>query len=259
MMIGKRGEAKSSISTADAASITVRDKDLCRDLIGKISFSEFFFFHMTGRMPTADQTFFLDALLIAIAEHGLTPSVQAARMTLPAAPEAIQGAVAAGILGCGSVVLGTAEFCAALLEKGVARVRAGEDAAQVAQAIARETRGAGGRLPGFGHPLHHPTDPRAERLLALADERKVAGAHVAFLRALKPAVREAWGKDLTMNVSGPIAAILLDLGFPKEAVKGIPLLARTAGIIGHLVEEMRRPIGFLMAHEAEQAIAYDPS
>jgi citrate synthase len=180
-------------------------------------------------------------------------------MTLPAAPEAIQGAVAAGILGCGSVVLGTAEFCAELLQKGVARVRAGEDEAQVAAAIARETRQAGGRLPGFGHPVHHPLDPRAERLLALADERKVAGAHVSFLRALKPAVREAWGKDLTMNVSGPIAAILLDLDFPKESVKGIPLLARTAGIIGHLVEEMRRPIGFLMSHRAEEAIQYDPS
>jgi citrate synthase len=258
MMIGKKGEAKSSISTADAASITVRGKDLCRDLIGTMSFSEFFFFHLTGRAPSADQAFFLDALLVTIAEHGLTPSVQAARATLAAGPEAMQGAVAAGILGCGSVVLGTAEYCADLLEKGVARVKAGEDPAQAAVAMAREVREAGGKLPGFGHPIHHPVDPRTVRLLELADARKIAGPHVAFLRVLAPAVRDVWGKALTMNVSGPIAAILLDLGFPKAAVKGIPLLARTAGIIGHLVEETRRPIGFLMAHHAEEAISYDP-
>lgn len=111
-------------------------------------------------------------------------------------------------------------------------------------------------MPGFGHPVHHPVDPRSERILALADARGVAGAHVDLLRRLKPAVDAVWGKPLPLNVSGPIAAVLLDLDFPEAMVKAIPLLARTAGILGHLAEEQERPIGFLMAHHAEQAIAY---
>lgn len=259
MMIGKPGEARSAISTADAASITVRGEDLCEDLIGQVSFTEFFFLHVTGRRPTADQRFFLDALLVCIAEHGLTPTVQAARMTLAAGPDAFQAAVAAGILGCGTVVLGTAELCAALLGDLVRQAGNADAESRAALALARATeiRAAGGRLPGFGHPLHRPVDPRAERLIGLARARGVAGPHLDMLLHLKPAAEQAWGKPLVMNVSGPIAAILLDLDFPEAAVKGIPVLARTAGIIGHLAEEKERPIGFYLAAKAEEAITYD--
>ncbi|HET6469847.1 MAG TPA: citryl-CoA lyase [Geminicoccaceae bacterium] len=257
MLIGKAGPAVTSICTADAAGITVRGRDLCGELMGRLGFTDYFFLLVTGREPSAEQRFFLDLLLVAIAEHGLTPSAQAARMTLAAAPESLQGAVAAGILGCGSVVLGTAEACGRLLAQARARVLAGGDPDAIVAETAAEIRGRRGMMPGFGHPLHKPVDPRAERILALADERRVAGPHVDLARRMVPAVARAWGRPLPMNVSMPIAAVLLDLEFPAAIIKAIPLLARTAGLLAHLAEEQERPIGFLMAAQGEAAIGYD--
>lgn len=256
MMIGKPGAARTAISTADPRSITIRGYDLASELIGAVSFTEFFFLHVTGKRPTENQRFFLDALLVTIAEHGLTPTAQVARMTLAAAPDALQGAVAAGILGCGSVVLGTAEFCAALLRQAAARTagKPVDEQDRTVLAMTREIKERGERLPGFGHPLHKPVDPRTERLLELADQRGASGVHVDLLRRFARAAATVWGKPLVLNVSGPIAAILLDLDFPEAAIKGIPILARTAGIIGHLAEERETPIGFLLASKAEEAI-----
>jgi len=256
MMIGKPGAGRTAISTADERSITVRGHDLASELIGAVSFTEFFFLHVTGKRPSENQRFFLDALLVAIAEHGLTPTVQTARMTLAAAPDALQGAVAAGILGCGTVVLGTSELCAALLREAAARVAGKPESERdaIVTALTRAVKERGERLPGFGHPLHKPVDPRSERLLALAEKRGAAGLHIDLLRRFARAAAAVWGKPLVMNVSGPIAAILLDLDFPDSAIKGIPILARTAGIIGHLAEERELPMGFYLAAKAEEAI-----
>jgi citrate synthase len=256
MMIGKAGAAESSICTADASSIEVRGRDLCNDLMGHVGFTEFFFLLLTGRMPDARQREFLDLLLVAIAEHGLTPTAQAARMTLAADPSCLQAAVAAGILGCGTVVLGTSELCGKLLDEARRRVLAGEDADAVTDAIAAGIRARREKMPGFGHPLHHPVDPRTERILTLAAERGVAGPHVDLARRFRRSVETAWGRPMPMNVSMPIAAVMLDLEFPAPMIKAIPILARTAGLLGHLAEEQVRPIGFLMAHHAENAIAY---
>ncbi len=257
MLIGKRGNATSAICTADADSITIRKRDLCGDLMGRMSFTEYFYLLVTGREPSEDQRYFLDVLLVAIAEHGLTPTAVAARMTYDADPQSLQSAVAAGILGCGSVVLGTSELCGKVLVEAQARVAAGEDPEAVATSIARDTRAGGGKMPGFGHPLHRPVDPRAQRIMQLAEERGVAGPHLALARAFEAAVAEAWGKPLPMNVSMPTAAVLLDLGFPSSIIKAIPLLARTAGVLAHLAEEQESQIGFLMASHAEEAISYE--
>ena len=192
---------------------------------------------------------------MAIAEHGMMPTNVAARMTLAADPGALQGAVAAGILGAGPVLLGTAEECAKLL--AAARERGG-DPAEAGRAVAAGIRAGGGKVPGFGHPVHKPLDPRAERILALADERGVAGEHVALARALRDGVEAAWGRPLVMNVSMPIAAVLLDLGFDARTVKAIPILARTASLLAHLAEERDEPIGFAMAAAAEHAVTYRP-
>ena len=150
------------------------------------------------------------------------PSNVAARMTLAADPESLHGAVAAGILGCGPVVLGTSESCARLLAEAQEHVAAGEEPAAVADRIARTVHGAGGKVPGFGHPVHRPVDPRAERILELADERAVSGPHVLLARCLRDSVAATWGKPLPLNVSMPIAAVMLDLGFSIDAVKAIP-------------------------------------
>jgi citrate synthase len=250
MPIGKSGRGVSGISQAYPDRVEVRGRDLTADVMGRLTFTQFFHLLMRGEEPTEEQTFFLDLLLVSIAEHGMMPTNVAARMTLAADPDALQAAVAAGILGAGSVVLGTSEQCARLLAAGVA-----DDTDP--RELARSLRGAGEKAPGFGHPVHRPTDPRAERILELADERGVSGPHVAFARSLRDAVAQEWGKELPMNVSMAIAAVLLDLGYLPATAKAIPILARTAGLLAHLAEEQEQPLGFLMAGKAEEAIEYE--
>jgi citrate synthase len=259
MQIGKAGRPVSHVSQAYPDRVEVRGRDLCGDLMGRLSFTEYFHLLLTGEEPTEDQRDFLDLLLVAIAEHGMMPTNVAARMTLAADPGSLQGAVAAGILGCGPVILGTSEECARLLEQAQARVAGGEAPESVAADVARVVHAAGGKLPGFGHPVHRPLDPRAERILELADERGVSGPHVLLARRIRDAAAEAWGKPLTMNVSMPIAAVMLDLGFSSATVKAVPILARTAGLLAHLAEEQEHPVGFLMAARAEEAIEYEPT
>jgi citrate synthase len=259
MQIGSPGQRVSHISEAHADRVEVRGRDLTSDLMGRLTFTEYFHLLLTGTEPTDDQRFFLDLLLVAIAEHGMMPTNVAARMTLAADPGSLQGAVAAGILGCGPVILGTAEECALVLERTRAQLeRSGGDAKTVAAETARAVRASGQKMPGFGHPIHRPVDPRAERILELADARGVSGRHVELARELRGAVARAWGRPLTMNVSMPIAAVMLDLGFAAAAVKAVPILARTAGLLAHLAEEQELPVGFLMAAAAEEAVDYDP-
>jgi citrate synthase len=251
MPIGKAGDPVSHISQAYPDRVEVRGRSLTEQVMGSLTFTEYFHLLLTGEEPTEDQRFFLDLLLVAIAEHGMMPTNVAARMTLDADPGSLQGAVAAGILGAGPVILGTADECARLLATGVSD-------GVPAREIVKGVHDAGGRLPGFGHPLHRPLDPRAERVLELADERGVSGPHVALARLVRNAAAEVWGRPLTMNVSMPIAAVMLDLGFAASAVKAVPILARTASILAHLAEEQQNPIGFLMAGAAEDAIRYEP-
>ncbi len=257
MQIGKAGAPVSHISQAYPDRVEVRGRDLCGDLMGSLSFTEYFHLLLTGREPTDDQRFFLDLLLVAIAEHGMMPTNIAARMTLAADPGSLQGAVAAGILGCGPVILGTSESCARLLEEAQEKVASGDAPAAVAGDTARAVHASGGKVPGFGHPVHRPLDPRAERILELADVRGVSGPHVLLARCVRDSVAKAWGKPLTMNVAMPTAAVMLDLGFSSATVKAVPILARTAGLLAHLAEEQQHPLGFLMAGRAEEAIKYE--
>jgi citrate synthase len=258
MPIGNSATPVSRISQVYSDRVEVRGRDLTGDLMGRLTFTECFHLLLTGREPTDDERYFLDLLLVAIAEHGMMPTNVAARMTLAADPGSLQGAVAAGILGAGPMILGTSEACARLLERGQVRVAAGGEPAEVAAEIAREIHASGERMPGFGHPVHRPLDPRAERILELADARGLSGPHLLLARFLRDAVAEAWGKPLTMNVAMPSAAVMLDLGFPSATVKAIPILARTAGLLAHLAEEREQPLGSLMAGAAEEAIQYEP-
>jgi citrate synthase len=251
-------EHSTEISEAYPDRVEVRGRDLTNELMGHTSFSEYFHLLLTGREPTDEQRFFLDLLLVSIAEHGLMPSNVAARMTLAADPGSLQGAVAAGILGAGPVVLGSSEECARLLVAGRERVEAGNEPAAAALTLVQNIHATGGKVPGFGHPLHRPVDPRAERILELADEHSVSGAHVQLARRMREAVAETFGKPLPMNVAMPIAAVWLDLGYPPASVKTLPILARTASLLAHLVEEQERPLGFQLAASAERAVEYRP-
>jgi citrate synthase len=175
-------------------------------------------------------------------------------MTYDADPAALQGAIAAGVLGCGTVILGAADLCRRLIEDVCARAQSGESIDEAARLVAREHREARKALPGYGHPLHKPIDPRAERMIALACERGVAGRSVEAALAFAKAAAEIWAKPLPMNVSMSIAATLRDVDVPAGLIRAVPILARTAGLIAHCIEEAEAPIGFLMASKGEEAI-----
>jgi citrate synthase len=257
LKIGRQDQRSSAISTSNPATIVVRGRDLTQELIGHIGFSEHFWLLVTGALPSPAQRRVLDATLVAIAEHGLVPSVQVSRMTLAAAPEALQGAVAAGILGCGSVVLGSSEAAGRLFAEIAARAPKSTSLETAVTEVVGEYRDSKRALPGYGHPLHRGVDPRARRLIEVATEAGVGAAHVEIALAVERLLPDLIGRSLTLNVSGAIPAVLLDSGYPLLALKGVPLLARTAGLIAHLLEEMQRPIGFVMSHAAATAIDYD--
>ena len=190
----------------------------------------------------------LDAVLVSLADHGLTPTVLAARLTHTGAPESLQGAMAAGLLGAGSVFLGVVEDTVRFLD-GI-----GED---VEGAVAREIE-AGKRIPGLGHPVHKVEDPRTPRIYAIAEETGLAGSYLARLREVAAAHARQTGRELPINGAGVAGAALADLGFPAALLRGFALLARTAGLLGHLAEELQSPIGMRLYREVDERAKYDP-
>lgn len=233
--------------------------DLCDEIIGKLDFTSYFWLLVTGTMPDGKQKILADSVLCAIAEHGLVPSAVATRMTFAAAPEAFHGAVAAGLLGCGSVVLGSAEvagkFYAECIADAEARGIGFEEAAKEGITRLRAEKRA---IPGFGHPQHTGGDPRAHRLIAIAKEQGTTGKHLKMLHAIENVLPDTIGRSLPINVNGAIPVVMLDAGFPLAALKGISLLARTASLIAHLQEESENPIGFIMSGAAASKIDFEP-
>ncbi len=256
MAFSAKSPPVTAIAQAHTDRIEVHGRDLCEDLIGSSSFTSYFLFLLTGEQPSDMLVKVADATLVAIAEHGLVPSVVAARMTYAAAPDAIQGAVSAGLLGCGTVILGASETAGRLLDDVLARAGEGGDLEGAAREILQDMKAARQSLPGFGHPLHRNGDPRADKLLSLAAQWGVAGRYVAALQAIQRSVRHVYGRDLVLNVSGAIPAVLLDAGYPLGALRGIPLLARTGSLVAHLLEEAGQPTGFAMADAAAGAVNY---
>ncbi len=241
-----------SIAISAPDDILVRGKSLCADLIGKLSFTDMMCFQILGRMPSPAQTALVDACLIALMEHGLTPSVLAARLVYSSAPEALQGAVAAGLLGVGSRFVGTAEGCAALLDRMIAAT----DPAAEATRIVDEHRAARQTLPGFGHNIHVPDDPRTPRLFALARQHGVAGPRMAAVEILSATLDRAVRRHLTINATGAVAAVLGDVGVPAEIMRGFALIARCAGLVGHIHEEQQTPAMLTIWEAAEKAVPY---
>lgn len=256
MKIGKSTIPRTSISTSDEHSITVRGEDLCGDLIGRISFTDYFSLLVTGQRPSRGDAMVLDATLVAIAEHGLVPSVQASRMTYAAAPDALQGAVAAGILGCGSVILGASETAGRLFTE-VNEQAEGGDLAIAAKEVVARWRAAGQAIPGYGHPLHKERDPRVARLFEVAKEAGTSLRFVQIAEAVEGVIPGVVGKELRLNVSAAIPAVLLGTNFPLGALRGVPILARTAGLIAHLTEEALNPSGFALSYQATRELVYE--
>lgn len=245
------------IAFSTAEDVFVRGKSLTKELIGHLTFTEMIVFQILGRRPSPAQTRVVDACLVALMEHGLTPSALATRLVYSSASEAMQAAVAAGLLAVGSRFVGTTDDCGQLLERMLeGGDKDGGHLDDQARVIAREHHGAKRAVPGFGHPLHKPDDPRALRLLEIARDEGVAGAHVAAVLALSRAVDEVYGKHITLNVTGAIAAALGDCGVPREILRGFSIIARAAGLVGHVHEEQQRPAMRAIWETADQAVPY---
>ncbi len=242
-----------SISTHNNDDIFVREKSLCQELIGKLTFTEMLFFQILGRVPNAAESEVVDACLVTLMEHGLTPSALASRLVYSSATEAMQGAVAAGILGVGSLFVGTMEGAAALIEQ----IIASDDPKAEALAIAQTHKASRRPLPGFGHHMHKPDDPRSIRLFEIAHANGVAGKHISAIQDLSDAIDKTYGKHITINATGAIAAALGDCGVPAEIMRGFAIITRAAGLVGHIHEEQQKPAMRAIWEAADEAVPYD--
>jgi citrate synthase len=241
-----------AIATSTPEDVFVRGRSLTKELIGKLTFTEMMFFQVLGRVPAHSETRVLDACLVTLLEHGLTPSALAARLVYSSSSEAVQPAIAAGLLAVGNRFVGTMDECGKLLD----RIVASPDVYSEARTVASEHKAARAPVPGFGHPQHKPDDPRSLRLLEIARETGIAGKYVRALEALARAVDEAAGKHVTINATGAVAALLGDCGVPQPILRGFAVVARCAGLVGHVHEEQTKPAMRAIWESAEHAVPY---
>jgi citrate synthase len=236
---------RTRIGTSTPDSINIYGYDLCSEVIGHATLADLVFLGAQGRMPQENESRMLNALMIGVAEHGFTPSSLAARLTWLGAPEATQAAVAAGLLGAGSVYLGAMELTTRLLQEALAQIpetqSPDEDQlAKTAAGIVADYESSGRKLPGFGHPIHRPVDPRTVRFFELAEEWGVLGDHTRLLRAVHEELQRRRGKQVTLNGAGAFGAVLGDLGFSWRQVRTVVTAARAVGLVGHIAEEAER-------------------
>jgi citrate synthase len=252
---------RSGIGHSTADSITVCGRDLADELMGRVSFTDLAFMLVARRPPSAGEARLFDAVLVSLTDHGLTPTVLAARLTHTGAPESLQAAVAAGLLGAGSVFLGPTGDTAQFLREVLAELD-GEDSDEAlrdaAAAAVRALHESGRRVPGLGHPIHKELDPRVPRLYEIATEAGVLGPHMRLLEAVRAANEELGGRRLPINGAGAAGAALADLGLPPDLARGFALLARTAGLVGHLAEEVEQPLGMPLYREIDERMVYEP-
>jgi len=246
-------EASTSICFYDQKKILVRGENLCTELIGKISLTDFIYLQCLGSRPSEAQRAVVEAAIVALAEHGLTPSVLAARLTYMGAPESLQGAVAAGILGVGDQFVGTVEKVAPLLVEMTGHSQGLEVAAR--EIVAR-FKAQKELIPGFGQPHHKPDDPRPPALFAVAER---VGAHGRFVEALQVLGREvdaAMGRHMTINAPAAISALFLEIAIPLQLMRGLVVISRCIGLVGHLHEEHLQPAGRQLWKAATDALPY---
>lgn len=226
--------------------IQVYGRDLVRDVMGQWSFAELTFAAISGgARPTPAQARMIDVLLTTFVDHGVTPSSLATRLTLLGAPEAMQAAIAAGLCGAGSRYLGTMQLAGEMLVDAIA-ANGGDvhDAAtidRIAHDLVARYRAERRQVPGLGHPEHKQGDPRTPKLMAIARETGVAGSHCALLFAIGSAFNNASGRDLPVNAAGLSGAIVVDMGLPPVAGRGLAVVSRAAGLVGVVMSEMRQP------------------
>jgi len=244
---------KTHIAGSNATSIRFRGHDLVEELIGKHSFTEIFYLLTCGRLPNATETRVLDACLVTLMDHGWTPTSLITRLAYDSAPSQVQVGIAAGLLAVGDVFAGTMDGCAKLLAEGVGK----DDKAAWCKEVAQAHRTLKKPMPGFGHPFHKPDDPRPPRLFRVAEEAGVEGRYIALLRQLSAAVDEVYGRHLTINATGALAALLLEIGMPLAIMRGVSVVSRSAGLAAHIAEEQKNPTARAIWAMVDEQIPYE--
>ena len=242
---------RSDIAFSTADRIVVRGKSLPDDILGKMNLGDFAYLQLTGKTATPQQSSMFNALLITLVEHGITPSAIAARMTYAGAPESLQAAVAAGLCGLGTVFVGTTEGAARMLYDAFEQAGDEADLPTLAVQTVAHYRERRQIIPGLGHPVHKPIDPRTPRLFALAQENGMAGRYVQLIQLIQQEAERASGKQLPINATGALGAICCEFGFPWKIVRGFGVMARAIGLVGHLLEESESPMSYQLWHEIE--------
>jgi len=244
---------KTHIATSDAASITVRGRDLVNDLMGKVSFTAMLYFLLRGRMPTESQIKVLDACLVTLMEHGWTPTSLIARLAIDSVPSEAQVGIAAGLLAVGDVFVGTMEGAGQILAAGIGQ----SDTQAYCRDVVAQHRAQKKPLPGFGHPFHKPDDPRPPRLFAIAKEAGCEGHYIALLQQISAELDRAAGRHLTINATGAIAALLLEIDLPPQVMRSIAVVSRSGGLAGHLAEERETHAARRIWQLVEENIPYE--
>ena len=251
------GTVRSDIAWSTTDQINVRGHDLASEILGHMSLADFSYLQLTGRVPTAEEGRVYNAILVTLVEHGLTPSALAARLTYIGAPEALQSAVAAGLCGLGSVFVGSTETSAKMmtdvlpLDVGLAGADA-VDLDELARTIVADHRERGAIVPGIGHPIHKPIDPRTPRLFEIGRENGFDGRYVELVQKVSAEASERSGKDLPVNATGAIGALSCELGFPWTVIRGFGVMARAIGLVGHILEESVQPMARQVWMDAEE-------
>jgi citrate synthase len=246
------------LGTSDASTISLLGQDLAADLMGKVGFGELAYWLVAGRRPTAGETRVFEAVLVSLADHGFTPTAIAARLTYLSAPESLQGALAAGLLGGGSRFLGVTEDCGRFLADTLVAAGTEQDYDRIALAAVQKAKDEHKFVPGLGHPVHKVQDPRTPVLIAIAEEEGLRGPHLRLFEAIGRVHPQVLGKKLPLNGAGVAGAALADLGLPTDLLRGFALLARAAGLLGHLAEERRRPLGMEIYRTVDRNAVYEP-
>lgn len=242
---------RTDIGWSDASTITVFGKDFPSAILGSLNLGDMGFLELTGRVPDANESRMFNAMVVTLVEHGITPSALVARMTYMGAPESLQGAVAAGLNGLGTVFVGSIEGAAKMLYDAMPKPDASADLAALAAGIAASFQARKQIVPGIGHPIHKPIDPRTPRLFQIARETGFDGPYLKLVEAVADAAGKASGKLLPVNATGAIGALCCEMGFDWKICRGLGVMARAVGLVGHILEESRNPMSAEIWHSID--------
>jgi citrate synthase len=247
----KQAPLRSDIAWSTPDRIGVFGYDLSRELIGHVNLGDMGFLEIVGRLPTAAESKVFNALLVTLVEHGVTPSAIATRMTYAGAPESMQAAVAAGLLGLGTVFVGTIEGAAQILSAAIPDPKAKVSLPALADRIVADHRQAKRNIPGIGHPIHKPVDPRVPRLFSVARANGFAGPYVRLMQLVAAKAEKEFKRELPINATGAVGAICCEIGLPWQVCRGLGVMARAVGLLGHLLEESRKPMALEIWHRTD--------